>query len=100
LKQKLEQQGVAVFPNLEFRLANSNNDNDLCDYHVIFDCNLKVETIDNFLANLDVHVGTTKKKISILTEEECKSNSIYVDVVDLHNVLFEKASGVKDYVLC
>lgn len=75
LANKLRKVGISTFMNLEFRLTNFNNDKMLSDYHVIFSDKLSKKEIDNFLSNLDVSVGSCKKKINLLTDEEIKKNA-------------------------
>lgn len=60
--KKLRNNGITTFMNLEFRLTNLNDDKMLSDYHVIFSDKLSKTDIENFLTNLDISVGSCKKK--------------------------------------
>ena len=73
LANKLRDNGISTFMNLEFRLTNINDDERLSDYHVIFSDKLSKTEIDNFLSNLDITVGSCKKKINSLTDKEIKT---------------------------
>ncbi|WP_443664421.1 hypothetical protein [Dialister invisus] len=75
LANKLRDNGISTFMNLEFRLTNINDDERLSDYHVIFSDKLSKTEIDNFLSNLDITVGSCKKKINSLTDKEIKTNA-------------------------
>lgn len=67
LKESLESKGLTVFLNLELRLTYQNKEDDLCDFHIIFDNTLSKETIQTFLSNLDVTVGCSQKKANALS---------------------------------
>ena len=75
LAEKLRNNGISTFMNLEFRLTNFNDDDMLSDYHVIFSDKLSKTEIENFLSNLDITVGDCKKKVNLLTDKEIKSNA-------------------------
>ena len=101
IKNKLEAQGVVVFPNLELRLSHNNKKSELCDYHIIFDSELNVEKINTFLSNLDVHkAGGKVAKASMLTDTDLKSNSLYVDLETLIITLNDESLGIGECVLC
>ena len=76
LAEKLRDNGITTFMNLELRLTNINDDEMLSDYHIIFSDKLKKIEIENFLSNLDVTVGSCKKKINSLTTEEIKTAAV------------------------
>lgn len=75
LAQKLRKHGIATFMNLEFRLTNLNDVDMLADYHVIFSDKLSKSEIETFISNLDVTIGSSKKKLSVLTPEEIRKNA-------------------------
>lgn len=75
LVNKLRNKGITTFMNLEFRLTNLNDDEMLSDYHVIFSDKLQRNEIDNFLFNLDICVGSCKKKVNTLTDEEIRKSA-------------------------
>lgn len=70
LKDKLNFEGIVTFLNLEVRLSNINNSNQLFDYHVIFDSNLDNRIIKNLLGNLKANIGNTDKAFNMLTKDE------------------------------
>ena len=86
LADKLRDKGITTFMNLEFRLTNLNDDEMLSDYHVIFSDKLSRREIDDFLSNLDISVGSCKKKINSLTDEEIKTNAA-ISFEELFNTL-------------
>lgn len=86
LADKLRVNGITTFMNLEFRLTNLNDDEMLSDYHVVFSDKLSRIEIDNFLSNLDISVGSCKKKINSLTDEEIKTNAA-ISFEELFNTL-------------
>lgn len=86
LADKLRNNGITTFMNLEFRLTNLNDDEMLSDYHVVFSDKLSRIEIDNFLSNLDISVGSCKKKINSLTDEEIKTNAA-ISFEELFNTL-------------
>lgn len=75
LAQKLRNNGITTFMNLEFRLTNLNDVDMLADYHVIFSDKLSKSEIETFISNLDVTIGSSKKKLSVLTPEEIRKNA-------------------------
>ena len=101
IKTKLEAKGVIVFPNLELRLSHNNKKSELCDYHIIFDVVLNIEKINTFLSNLDVHKADGEVvKASNLTEDDLKSNSLYVDFEKLIETINSESLGIRESVLC
>ena len=70
LKNKLEDAGIATFLNLEIRLSNINKNDELFDYHIIFDNKLDNKIIKDLLANLKANVGATKKSFTQLSKNE------------------------------
>lgn len=89
LRKKLEGKGIVVFPNLEFRLANQNAKDDLCDYHIIFSPDLPDNKIDLFLQNLTVIIGQNTKKAIDLSKEELSNNTLYVERNDIYKAIDE-----------
>lgn len=97
IRKKLIDKGIVVFPNLEFRLSYQNKEGVLCDYHVIFSPDLPNEDIRSFLENLEIHIGRESKKASKLTEEELRSNQLYVDVTNIQKAIDE--TRIRDSVM-
>lgn len=63
LKEELEKEGVTTFLNLEVRLSNINKEDQLCDYHIIFDNTVDKEIIVNLLAKLEANTGSEKNHL-------------------------------------
>ena len=68
LKNKLEQQGIIVFLNLELRLTYQNKEDQCCDIHIIF--NNKLGNIDSFLNNLTIKINGLSKKANTLSSQD------------------------------
>lgn len=92
--KKLRNNGITTFMNLEFRLTNLNDDKMLSDYHVIFSDKLSKIEIDNFLTSLDISVGSCKKKINALTDDEIKTNAA-ISFEDLNKTLQKESLHLK-----
>lgn len=97
LKEKLEKEGITVFLNLELRLSYTNNNNDCCDFHVIFDNKLTKEDISRFLSNLNINLsGTQIKAIDIDSSGMERAN---VELDELMNRLNEKSLKIHNRFL-
>lgn len=85
LKEKLEDEGIIVFLNLEVRLSNINKADDLFDYHIIFDDTLENEVIKNVLANLKANLGAEQKSFNRLNTFEInkKANIDFKNLLDV-----------------
>jgi len=70
LVKKLREKGIQTFLNLELRLDYQNKDDDCLDLHVIFSENALESEIKKFLNNLNVTVGSAKKKSTDLASED------------------------------
>lgn len=98
LKDKLEQEGITVFLNLETRLAYQNKEDDCCDFHIIFDNTLKKEQINLFLNNLDVNVdGHNKKASLIVSPDDYLKGTVELD--DVKKTIENESLGVKNRCL-
>lgn len=75
LKKRLQKEGILTFLNLEVRLSNVNNSNQLFDYHIIFDNTLEDEVIANLLGNLKATVGDTDKAFNRLDKREIEDKA-------------------------
>lgn len=75
LKKELERLGITVFLNLEVRLSNINKNDQLFDYHIIFDNKLNDQIVNNLLGELKANVGSTKKSFNMLTKEEIERSA-------------------------
>ena len=94
LKKKIEKMGIAVFLNLEVRLPYFNQENNLFNYHIIFDNNLDESVIKNFINGLDVSVGESPKTANMLTVDEIR-HTANVDFTKLIEILERKSLGLK-----
>ncbi len=100
IKERLEEEGIVVFPNLEIRLSFQNQKNELCDYHILFEPNTPLVKMNNFLAQLSVHCGDGETcKSNELVEEQLRSNKLYVDFADLEKIVADKTLGIREHVL-
>ena len=81
LKKRLEDEGIVTFLNLEIRLSNINKDDQLFDYHIIFDPELQDNIIKNLLGQLKASIGGTEKAFNNLTSNE---------IEHVANISFEK----------
>ena len=68
--------------NLEFRLSYQNNDNQNCDFHVIFDNKITDDSIKMFLSNLTVNISGLDKKANKMESDDFK-----ISVVDYATLL-------------
>jgi energy-coupling factor transporter ATP-binding protein EcfA2 len=95
LKENLEKEGIRVFLNLELRLTYQNKEDQCCDLHIIFDNELKKEKIQQFLANLTVHIDKIEKKANQLSNQEEYIKGV-VEFDKLNEILNQKSLGLKD----
>lgn len=93
LKQRLEDEGITTFPNLEIRLSNINKNDELFDYHIIFDNKLDSETIKDLLANLKANIGSTQKSFKQLSKDEIEHKAS-IDFHELVKTLKEEGNHV------
>ncbi|MFH1652740.1 MAG: hypothetical protein ABIE74_01660 [Pseudomonadota bacterium] len=76
LKNKLEDEGIVVFLNLELRLTYTNKEDDCCDLHLIFSNELKKQDIDTFLTKLNCSISGRKKTLNTVTSEDEKKIAV------------------------
>ena len=81
LKKKLGEEGIVTFLNLEIRLSNINKEDQLFDYHIIFDPLLQDNIIKNLLGQLKASIGSTDRAFNNLTSNEVEHTA---------NISFEK----------
>lgn len=94
LADNLRKNDISVFMNLEVRLTNQNDDDQLSDYHIIFSDELTKQEINNFLLNLDVTLGDrTSKAIFLNSKEEFESAAVNFN--DLCKVLENEGLNLK-----
>lgn len=93
LKKQLGKMGIATFLNLEVRLSNINKDDELFDYHIIFNNKLDDEIIKDLLANLKANIGSTQKSFKQLSKDEIK-HTASIDFHDLLKILEDEGNHV------
>lgn len=93
LKDKLEQNGIVVFLNLELRLENGNVKEETSDIHVIFDNSLNNSEINSFLSSMPAKV-IDKRLNSISSKDDFKKAVINFD--DLIKHLDDKSLNLKN----
>ncbi len=86
LKDRLNEEGIATFLNLEIRLSYINKSDQLFDYHIIFDNKLPDIIIKNLLGQLKANIGSTNKSFNTLTNSEIE-NVANIDLSQLLKVL-------------
>ncbi|MCK9327898.1 MAG: hypothetical protein M0P69_20555 [Bacteroidales bacterium] len=96
IKPLLEEKGIAVFPNLEFRTQPENKDNEEMHVHLIFSDQTPLEKIKSFLGRLKT---TDDKYCSTLTEQDIASTTVSFD--SLFTKLHEdkELQHLQDYLL-
>ncbi|MTW08597.1 ATPase, partial [Streptococcus pneumoniae] len=57
LKDRLNEEGIATFLNLEVRLSNINKSDELFDYHVVFGNEVQDDIVKNLLGHLKANIG-------------------------------------------
>ena len=75
LKKRLTAAGIATFLNLEVRLSNINNSNQVFDYHIIFDNSLEDQVVINLLGSLKATVNGKLEAFNMLTPEQIKKSA-------------------------
>lgn len=93
IKEKLNDMGIQTFLNLEVRLNNINKENEMIDYHIIFDPKLDNQLIKNLTASLKAKLGGNEKAFNQLTRYEIEHKAS-VDLDDLLEKLRENGSGL------
>lgn len=96
IKEKLNNKGVVVFPNLEFRTQPQNKENEEMHVHVVFSDKISKAKIEGFLGRLKT---VDDKYCKDLTEQEIKTTSVTFDSL---KTALEQDKGVKyleDYIL-
>jgi len=78
IKEKLENEGIRVFPNLEFRTQPPNKDKEEINVHVIFSDKISKGKIEDFLGRLKT---IDDKYCKNLTPAEIKETSISFDTL-------------------
>lgn len=86
LKDRMNQEGITTFLNLEIRLSNINKSDQLFDYHIIFDNKLNDNVIKNLLGQLKANIGSTDKSFNNLINDEI-GNFANIDLSQLLTVL-------------
>lgn len=100
IKHKLEEQGITVFPVLEVRLGAKNNNDDLCDYHVLFSPNISEDELQRFMSRQKVYANGSVKTLADLSDDDCRSPKIYIDFTNLQDTINDEATGLRSKILC
>ncbi|MYY28992.1 TrlF family AAA-like ATPase [Elizabethkingia anophelis] len=94
LKEKLEEEGITTFLNLEVRLDYQNKDDDCLDLHIIFSNTVGKEDIKKFLQNMNVNVGGNDRKCIDLTVKSDFENAV-INFDKLKACLEEESIGLR-----
>lgn len=78
IKQKLENKGIIVFPNIELRLDKKNKDDEYINVHILFSEKTPVSKIKDFLYNLKTINGKSCRDIQ---ESEIVSQTVSIDSI-------------------
>ena len=97
LKEKLDNCWIVTFLNLELRLAYQNNEDQNCDFHIIFDNKIEISLLQSFLANLSVKIWRTEKKANQISWDELKT--WVVEFQELLQKLEDESLWLKDKYL-
>ncbi|MHA6973637.1 TrlF family AAA-like ATPase [Levilactobacillus brevis] len=98
LKKSLEEKGIHTFLNLEVRLSNINKEDQMIDYHIIFDNQLDDDIIKNFLASSKAQIGSSEKAFNQLTSDDIE-NKAAINLDKLLEKLCEDGSGLKGHYI-
>ena len=79
-KYKIEQEGIVVFPNLEFRTQPQNKEKQEIHLHILFSNQVPIDDINSFLGRLKTVDG--KKYCKDLTMDDIKNVSIGIDTLE------------------
>lgn len=93
---KLRENGVVVFPNIEFRTQPPNKDNEEMHVHVIFSDQVATEKINSFLGRLKTLDG---KYCKDLTSEEIEKTTISIDTLKSTLAEDEDIKHSEDYLI-
>ena len=102
LKKKLENEGIVVFPNLEFRSEHTNKQNDCCDFHIIFSNLSEKKHVDDFLTNLDANVMEYEKPKTIKVKNMEKKEHFRTATVSFKksiDILNERTNKELDFIV-
>jgi len=97
LKEKLDSCWIVTFLNLELRLTYQNNEDQNCDFHIIFDNKIEKSLLKSFLANLSVKIWRTEKKANQISWDELKT--WVVEFQELLQKLEDESLWLKDKYL-
>lgn len=96
IKQKLNDKGIAVFPNLEFRTQPPNKENDEMHVHIIFADTVPLSKIQSFLGRLKT---VDDKYCKDLTQKEIESTSVSYDTLKSALENDKEIRHFEDYLL-
>lgn len=96
IKQQLNNKGVVVFPNLEFRTQPPNKENDEMHIHIIFSDTIALSKIQNFLGRLKT---VDDKYCKDLTQKEIETTSVSYDTLKTTLENDKEIRHFEDYLL-
>lgn len=96
IKNKLNQNGITVFPNIEFRTHPSNKENEEMHVHVLFSDEVSEQKIKNFLGRLKTVDG---KYCKDLTTEDIKTTTVSIDTLKNTLAEDEDIKHLRDYLI-
>lgn len=96
MKQQLNNEGVVVFPNLEFRTQPPNKANDEMHVHIIFSDTIPLAKIQGFLGRLKTVDDRYCKE---LTQQEIETTSIAYDTLKTTLENDKEIKHFEDYLL-
>jgi len=96
IRKKLEEKGIVVFPNLEFRTQPKNKDNEEMHTHIVFSDKLPKTKIEGFLGRLKM---VDDKYCKDLTTEEIKTTSIAFDTLKSALEQDKEITHLEDYII-
>ena len=96
IKEKLNNNGIIVFPNIEFRTQPQNKDNEEMHIHILFSNTLSTEKITNFLGRLKT---VDDKYCKDLKKSEIKTTLITFDMLREQLAEDKDIKYLEDYLI-
>lgn len=96
IKHQLNNKGIVVFPNLEFRTQPPNKENDEMHVHIIFSDTIPLTKIQNFLGRLKT---VDDKYCKDLTQHDIESTSVSYDTLKTTLETDKDIKHFEDYLI-
>lgn len=96
IKQQLNNKGIVIFPNLEFRTQPPNKENDEMHVHIIFSDTTQLVKIQGFLGRLKT---VDDKYCKDLTQQEIATTSVSYDTLKTTLENDKEIKHFEDYLL-